>query len=223
MERKLDKRSEPQYEVLWPLARKAQRAQSTATAVGDLSGKTVAELWDYIFRGEIIYPAIRERLRERYPGIKFVDYTHFGNIHGPKQRDSIAVNGVMAGCRPEYMPVLVAVVEAIAKPNFRLEDAGSTPSWEPLIILSGPIIKELDFNHGAGLMKIGRQANGSIGRFLRLYLRNICGYRIAPGDGDKGSIGYSLTSCSRRTKSGRATSDGARSARTWAMRGARTR
>jgi hypothetical protein len=105
---------------------------------------------------------------------------------------SIAVNGVMAGCRPEYMPVLVAMVQAIADPDFRIEDAGSTPSWEPLVIVSGPIAEALDLNHGAGLMKIGRQANGSIGRFLRLYLRNICGYRIAPGDGDKGSIGYSF-------------------------------
>jgi hypothetical protein len=86
----VDNTSVAQFEVLWPLARKAKRAESTATAVGDLSGKTVAELWDYIFRGEIIYPAIRERLRERYPGIKFVDYTHFGNIHGPKQRDIVA-------------------------------------------------------------------------------------------------------------------------------------
>jgi len=105
---------------------------------------------------------------------------------------SIAVNGVMAGCRPEYMPVLVAIVQAIAKPGFRLEDAGSTPSWEPLVILSGPIIKQLDFNYGPGLMKLGRQANSSVGRFLRLYLRNLCGYRIPPGDGDKGSIGYTF-------------------------------
>jgi hypothetical protein len=105
---------------------------------------------------------------------------------------SIAVNGVMAGCRPEYMPLLIAVVEAIADPHFRIEDAGSTPAWEPLIIVSGPIIKELDLNYGAGLMRVGRQANTSIGRFLRLYLRNICGYRISPGDGDKGSIGYSF-------------------------------
>ncbi len=105
---------------------------------------------------------------------------------------SIAVNGVMAGCRPEYMPVLVAIVEAISDPRFHIEDAGSTPAWEPLIILSGPIIKQLDFNYGAGLMRIGRQANSSIGRFLRLYLRNICGYRIAPGDGDKASIGYTF-------------------------------
>ncbi len=105
---------------------------------------------------------------------------------------SIAINGVMAGCRPEYMPVLIAIVEVIADPQFRIEDAGSTPAWEPLVIISGPIIKTLDINHGAGVMRIGRQANSSIGRFLRLYMRNICGYRIAPGDGDKGSIGYTF-------------------------------
>ena len=51
---------------------------------------------------------------------------------------SIAVNGVMAGCRPEYMPVLVAIVEAMSDPNFRIETAGSTPGWEPLVIVSGP-------------------------------------------------------------------------------------
>ena len=105
---------------------------------------------------------------------------------------SIAVNGVMAGCRPEYMPVLVAVVEAIAEPAFRVEDAGSTPGWESLVIVSGPIARELQLNHGQGVMRVGRQANTTIGRFLRLYLRNIAGLRIPPGAGDKGSIGGSF-------------------------------
>ncbi len=105
---------------------------------------------------------------------------------------SIAVNGVMAGCRPEYMPLLIAIVEVMAEPDFRIEDAGSTPSIELLVIVSGPIIGDLDLNSGAGVMKIGRQANSSIGRFVRLYLRNICGYRIPPGDGDKGSIGFTF-------------------------------
>jgi len=105
---------------------------------------------------------------------------------------SVAINAVMAGCRPEYMPVLIAVVEAIADPEFRIEDAGSTPSWEPLIVVSGPLARQLDFNVGQGVMKMGRQANASIGRFLRLYLRNVAGYRIAPGDGDKGSIGFTF-------------------------------
>jgi hypothetical protein len=105
---------------------------------------------------------------------------------------SIAVNGVMAGCRPEYMPVLIAVIEAMCDPLFRIEDCGSTPGWEPLVIVSGPIINELDFNYGQGMMRVGRQANSSVGRFVRMFLRNICGFRIPPGAGDKGSIAQSF-------------------------------
>jgi hypothetical protein len=105
---------------------------------------------------------------------------------------SIAINGVMAGCRPEYMPILVAVVDAMVDPKFRIQDCGSTPGWEPLVIVNGPIVKELDFNYGQGVMRVGRQANTSIGRFVRLYLRNVCGYRTPPGAGDKGSIGQSF-------------------------------
>ncbi|MBI2906631.1 MAG: hypothetical protein HYX92_03125 [Chloroflexi bacterium] len=110
----------------------------------------------------------------------------------PENREAtawnVAVNGVMAGCRPEYMPVLVAIVEAIAEPDFRIEDAGSTPGWEPLVIVNGSIVKELDFNYGSGVMRVGRRANTSIGRFLRLYMRNVPGLRIPPGATDKGSI-----------------------------------
>jgi hypothetical protein len=105
---------------------------------------------------------------------------------------SIAINGVMAGCRPEYMPVLVAIVEAMVDPKFRIQDCGSTPGWEPLVIVNGPIVKALEFNSGQGVMRTGRQANTSVGRFVRLYLRNVCGYRIPPGAGDKGSIGQSF-------------------------------
>jgi hypothetical protein len=111
----------------------------------------------------------------------------------PENREStvwnVAVNGVMAGCRPEYMPVLLAVVEAIADADFRIEDAGSTPGWEPIIILNGPIIKELNFNYEGGVMRVGRQSNTSIGRFLRLYMRNVAGFRIPPGATDKATIG----------------------------------
>ncbi len=105
---------------------------------------------------------------------------------------SVAVNGVMAGCRPEYMPLLVAAVEAIADPEFKLEDAGSTPGWEPLVTVSGPLVRLLKFNCGQGVLRVGRRANTSIGRFLRLYMRNVAGLRI-PGEGsttgtDKGCI-----------------------------------
>ncbi len=102
---------------------------------------------------------------------------------------SIAVNGVMAGCRPEYMPLLIATVEAIAAPEFRLRSAGSTPGWEPLVIVNGPIAKQLDFNAGTGAMRSGRRANSTVGRFLKLYMRNVAGLRTPPGEGDKGIIG----------------------------------
>jgi hypothetical protein len=105
---------------------------------------------------------------------------------------AIAVNAVMAGCRPEYMPILVAAIDAMCDPQYRIEDSGSTPGWEPVVIVSGPLVKTLDFNHGQGMMRVGRQANTSIGRFVRLFLRNICGFRIPPGAGDKGSIGQSF-------------------------------
>lgn len=52
---------------------------------------------------------------------------------------SVAAHGVMAGCRPEYMPVLLALGECLADPGFRLEDAGSTPGWEPLAVLKKTI------------------------------------------------------------------------------------
>jgi hypothetical protein len=129
---------------------------------------------------------------------KFLKFTNrpanqvIGNFL-PENREgtvwNVAVNGVMAGCRPEYMPILLAVVEAIADPEFRIQDAGSTPGWEPLIILNGPIIKELNFNYETGVMRVGRQANTSVGRFLRLYMRNIPGLRILPMSTDKATIG----------------------------------
>ena len=102
---------------------------------------------------------------------------------------TVAVNGVMAGCRPEYLPILVAAVEAIADPVFRVEDAGSTPGWEPMVLLSGPSAKELDFNSGTGALRVGQRANTSVGRFLRLYLRNVAGLRPIPDETDKGAIG----------------------------------
>jgi hypothetical protein len=102
---------------------------------------------------------------------------------------NVAVNGVMAGCRPEYMPVLLAAVEALADPVFGLKDSGSGAGWEPLVIVSGPVARELDFNVATGLQRVGRRANTSIGRFLRLYMRNVAGFRIPPGDNDRGGLG----------------------------------
>jgi hypothetical protein len=81
------RKSEPQYEVLWPLAEKAVQAGGAAPRLADLSGKTVAELWLAKFRGEIIYPMVRTYLKAHYPGIRIVEHTEFGNFFGPKETE----------------------------------------------------------------------------------------------------------------------------------------
>jgi hypothetical protein len=100
---------------------------------------------------------------------------------------SIAVNAVMAGCRPEYMPVLVALIEAMADPAYGVEHSGNTPGGETLIIVNGPVIKELGFNYTQGVMRDGFRPNTSIGRFWRLYLRNVAGF--LPHQNDKATFG----------------------------------
>jgi hypothetical protein len=100
---------------------------------------------------------------------------------------NIAVNGVMSGCRPEYMPVLVATAQALLDPQYGVEHSGNTPGAETLVVLNGPIAKELGFNCGQGVMRDGPRANTSVGRFVRLYLRNVAGF--LPGATDKATFG----------------------------------
>lgn len=78
------------YDVLWPLARKAAKSVSLASRLADLDGRTVAFLWDYIFRGDIVFPRIAARLQEQFPGVRFVGYDTFGNIHGRTEREIVA-------------------------------------------------------------------------------------------------------------------------------------
>jgi hypothetical protein len=130
---------------------------------------------------------VREFLRftDRDPGAEL-------GILLPDQRSatvrSVAVNGVMAGCRPEYMPLLVALVEAMADPRYGVEHSGNTPGAETLIILNGPLIHELGFNYQQGALRDGFQANTTVGRFWRLYLRNVAGF--LPHRTDKATFGH---------------------------------
>jgi len=100
---------------------------------------------------------------------------------------SVAVNGVMAGCRPEYMPLLIALAKALADPRYGVEHSGNTPGSETLIILNGPLVKQLGFNYTQGVMRDGLQPNTSVGRFWRLYLRNVAGF--LPHKNDKATFG----------------------------------
>ncbi len=128
---------------------------------------------------------------------EFLKYTDrspgevIGILH-PSQSEAtvwkVAVNGVMAGCRPEYMPILVAIVEVMADPRYGLKHGGSTPGWEAMIILNGPICGQLGFNDKLGVQRPGNQANTSIGRFYRLFARNVP--RFLPGITDMATFGH---------------------------------
>ena len=113
-----------------------------------------------------------------------------GVLH-PSQAEAtvwkVAVNGVMAGCRPEYMPILLAIVDVMATPDFGAKHGGSTPGWEGMIILNGPIAKQLEFNCEVAAQRPGNQANTSIGRFYRLFCRNVP--KFLPGTTDMATFG----------------------------------
>jgi hypothetical protein len=95
--------------------------------------------------------------------------------------EKIAVNAVMAGCRPEYMPTVIAAVEAICDPAFALVGvSGTTDAVALLVIVNGPVRKALDVNCGAGVFGPGWRANATIGRAVRLVWANVGG--AVPGE-----------------------------------------
>ena len=92
--------------------------------------------------------------------------------------EKLAVNAVMAGCRPEYFPVVLAAVEAACDPVFNLHgQSGTTNAASPLIIVNGPVRQRLGVNCAAGVFGPGYRANATIGRALRLVMINLGGTR----------------------------------------------
>jgi hypothetical protein len=81
---------EANYQVVWPLGKSKHQPIALKPRIPDLKSKTICELSDYGFRAEEMFPIIREQLSKRYPGIKFIEYTNFGNIHGPQENEVIA-------------------------------------------------------------------------------------------------------------------------------------
>ena len=102
--------------------------------------------------------------------------------------ESIAANAVMAGCRPEYFPVVVATVRALLNPEYNLHGTlATTHPCAPGIILSGPVREKMDLNCGSNCFGQGRRANATIGRAVQLALLNIGGAK--PGEMDRSTQG----------------------------------
>ena len=102
--------------------------------------------------------------------------------------EKIAANAVMAGCRPEYFPVILAAIEALADPLFNLDSIqATTHPVAPLIVVNGPIVQEIGLNSGYNAFGQGFRANVTIGRAIRLVLMNVGGG--LPGTGDRATQG----------------------------------
>jgi hypothetical protein len=109
-------------------------------------------------------------------------------LNGSATVEKIAINAVMAGCLPEYMPVVITALEAMADPAFNLLGIQATTNpVGPFLIVNGPIRKRLDINCGRNALGPGRRANATIGRAVRLVMLNLGG--STPGEVDKSTLG----------------------------------
>jgi hypothetical protein len=156
---------------------------------------TIDELHDEFARrgwsdGSPFIPPTRERVEAFIDAAGFDPFRSLG-VARPSGRDltiwSLAVNAVMAGCRSEQLPVLVAMATVLIDDHYGVEHSGNTTGADALVVLSGPDAALLGFNSGPGALRDGVPANTSVGRWLRLLLRNVFGFTT--NEHDKATFG----------------------------------
>jgi len=109
--------------------------------------------------------------------------------YGRATVEKVAINAVMAGCRPEYFPVVLAAVEAACDPSFNLHGVSTSTHFSgPLIVAHGPIRTRIGLNCSFGVFGPGYRANATIGRALRLVMINVGGAR--PGETSMSTFGH---------------------------------
>ncbi|MDB5863460.1 MAG: hypothetical protein JWO70_1266 [Betaproteobacteria bacterium] len=157
--------------------------EATPHVVG--ADESVDAVNDYFYErgwtdGLPIIPPNEERVEAMLAGMPWRGADELINIVPPRMGRAtlrqIAVNAVMAGCKPEYLPVVVAALQAVSEPAYGLSHRQTTThAGAPLIIVNGPIVERLRINCGRGLFGPGWRANATIGRALRLVLVNVGG------------------------------------------------
>jgi hypothetical protein len=107
----------------------------------------------------------------------------------PATVEKVATNAVMAGCKPEYLPVVIAALEAVCTDEFNIHGVMST-TWgaTPCLIVNGPVRQRIGMNMGLNALGQGNRANATIGRALKLVLRNVGGSR--PGGTERPTLGW---------------------------------
>ena len=197
-------------EVLWPQIVKALTTPITAEELARSAKGNQGGLRDDIFYGTYqevndhfcemnwsdglpIVPPTFERVSEflQFTDMKWDETVAVLPVaHRNTTVWHVAVNGVMAGCKPEYMPILIAMTRAIGAPSFR-RTLASTHAWVPYSWLNGPMARQLGIDCGQG--EINEQANASIGRFMNLALMNLAGYYVKQNR--MGTFGYPMPWC----------------------------
>jgi hypothetical protein len=139
-----------------------------------------------------IIPPTEERVARTLAAVKRAPQDVIGAVPprwAPATVEKIAINAVMAGCKPEYMPTLIACVEALTEPKLNLYALQATTGGPAvMIIINGPIRRQLNVNGGANALGEGWRANATIGRFVRLIQRNVGG--SYPGTTCKATLGW---------------------------------
>jgi len=138
-----------------------------------------------------IIPPTDERLEKMIAHSGFAPETLIGKVapsYGEATVEKIAVNAVMAGCLPEYLPVVIAAAKAMIDKSFNLYALQTTTHLcTVLVLVNGPLADELDINDGYNAMGQGYMGNATIGRAIRLILINIGG--ATPGVLDRATLG----------------------------------
>ena len=168
-----------------------------------LEGESIAELltrgYEYAYEqgwtdGLPIIPATAEMVKKfvAASGRKADDLiASLPPRKGQATVEAIAVNAVMAGCKVEYMPVVIAAIEGISDPTYPLELMQVTTNpMTPFFLVNGPVRDKLEINYGTGCLGPGWRANSTIGRAVRLTLINVGG--ALPGVYSKTSFGSPL-------------------------------
>ncbi len=78
------------YEAYWPRSPRQERMRELAPRLHSLEGKTVAQLWDQLFKGDVVFDLLEEGLKARFPGIRFVSWREFGSTHGGEEKEALA-------------------------------------------------------------------------------------------------------------------------------------
>lgn len=197
-------------DILWPQIVEAltkpispdERQAGISGSKGDIRDDvffgTIDEINDYFNEmkwsdGLPIVPPTFEKVESylKFSGLKWDDTVAVLPIaHRNSTVWHVAVNAVMAGCKPEYMPVLIAVTKALGDPIFR-RTLSSTHAWIPYCWLNGPVARQLGIDSGQG--QINESSNIAIGRFMNLALMNLCGYYVKQDR--MGTFGYAMCWC----------------------------